>query len=129
MTSADAVLIPTLAGEADITEAEKTARLVDGLSRAARRDIPARVLFNRVRRTSLAKHADAEATRAKLTRLDASLSDLVAFGELSYSGQIPTTGTAGSETAALLAELRVLGWVPMSIRKRDKTTLRKRVKA
>ena len=32
MTSADAVLVPTLAGEADITEAEKTARLVDGLA-------------------------------------------------------------------------------------------------
>jgi chromosome partitioning protein len=38
MTSADAVLIPTLAGEADITEAEKTVRLVEGLARAARRD-------------------------------------------------------------------------------------------
>jgi chromosome partitioning protein len=31
MTSADAVLIPTLSGEADITEAEKTVRLVEGL--------------------------------------------------------------------------------------------------
>ena len=38
MTSADAVLIPTLAGEADVTEAEKTIRLVEGLARAARRD-------------------------------------------------------------------------------------------
>ena len=129
MTSADAVLIPTLAGEADITEAEKTARLVDGLARAARRDIPARVLFNRVRRTSLAKHADAEASRAKLTRLDASLSDLVAFGELSYSGQIPISGTAGSETATLLTELRGLGWVPASARVDEKATARKRVKA
>jgi chromosome partitioning protein len=35
MTSADAVLVPTLAGEADITEAEKTTRLVGGLARAA----------------------------------------------------------------------------------------------
>lgn len=40
MTSADAVLIPTLAGEADITEAEKTMRLLQGLAAAARRDIP-----------------------------------------------------------------------------------------
>ena len=129
MTSADAVLIPTLAGEADITEAEKTARLVDGLARAARRDIPCRVLFNRVRRTSLARHANAEASRAKLTRLDASLSDLVAFGELSYSGQVPTTGTAGSETAFLLAELRQLGWVPEPRRQDTRTTPRQRVKA
>lgn len=35
MTSADAVLVPTLAGEADITEAEKTVRLVEGLARQA----------------------------------------------------------------------------------------------
>jgi chromosome partitioning protein len=70
------------AGEADITEVEKTVRLVEGLARAARRDIPARVLFNRVRRTTLARHASAELDRAKLARLDASLSDLVAYGEV-----------------------------------------------
>ena len=116
MTSADAVLIPALAGEADITEAEKTARLVEGLARAARREIPARVLFNRVRRTTLARHADGELERAKLIRLKASLSDLVAYGELSYSGKIPTTGTAGAEVAALVAELRKLKWIPTTLR-------------
>jgi chromosome partitioning protein len=47
MTSADAVLVPALSGEADITEAEKTIRLVARLARAARRDIAARVLLNR----------------------------------------------------------------------------------
>jgi chromosome partitioning protein len=49
MTGADAVLIPTLSGEADITEAEKTVLLAEGLARAARRGIPARVLLNRVK--------------------------------------------------------------------------------
>ncbi len=112
MTSADAVLIPTLAGEADITEAEKTMRLVEGLARAARRQIPAMVVFNRVRRTSLARHADAEVKQAKLPRLAASLSDLVAYGELSYSGRVPSTGSAGMEVTALLAELRRIGWIP-----------------
>jgi chromosome partitioning protein len=112
MTSADGVLIPTLAGEADITEAEKTMRLVEGLARAARRDIPARVVFNRVRRTSLARHANAEAKQAKLPRLRCSLSDLVAYGEMSYSGKVPSSGLAGAEVAALLAELRELGWIP-----------------
>ena len=116
MTSADAVLVPTLAGEADITEAEKTVRLVEGLARAARREIPTRILFNRVKRTSLSRHADAEMTRAKLVRLDASLSDLVAFGELSYSGRVPTSGTAGAEIATLVAELRRLKWIPTSAR-------------
>jgi len=112
MTSADAVLIPTLAGEADITEAEKTVRLVEGLARAARREIPARVVFNRVRRTSLSRHAEGEMLQAKLPRLRSILSDLVAYGELSYSGRVPSTGTAGAEVAALLAELREMDWVP-----------------
>src|SRR5271157_3424235 len=79
MTSADAVLVPALAGEADVTEAERAVRLTEALARAARRDIPARVVLNRVKRTTLARHALAELTAAGLPRLTASLSDLVAF--------------------------------------------------
>ena len=112
MTSADAVLIPTLAGEADVTEAEATVRLVEGLARAARRDIPARVVLNRVKRTSLARHAEAEIAKAKLLRLNASLSDLVAFGELSYSGRLPAAGAAAFEVATFVGELRALRWLP-----------------
>jgi chromosome partitioning protein len=73
MTSADAVIVPTLAGEADVTEAEKSVRLVEGLARAARREIPVRVLLNRVRRTTLARHAATELERAGLPRLTAAL--------------------------------------------------------
>lgn len=122
MTSADAVLIPTLAGEADVTEAGNTLRLVDGLARAARRSIPARIIFNRVRRTtSLAQHAAAEMERASLPRLLTSLSDLVAYGEISYSGHVPTTGAAGGEINALISELVGLGWLPKTIRTIDHT--------
>jgi len=121
MTSADAVLIPTLSGEADVTEAEKTMRLVQGLARAARREIPARVLLNRVRKTTLARHAAGEVTAAGLAQCTASLSDLVAYGEMTYSGRVPTTGPAGAEVLALVAELRELGWVPA------RTTIRKAV--
>jgi chromosome partitioning protein len=112
MTSADAVLVPSLSGEADVTEAEKTIRLVEGLSRAARRDIPARVLLNRVRRTTLARHAAEEIKAAGLHRLTAILSDLVAYGEMTYSGRLPPTGQSAVEIAALIAELRALRWVP-----------------
>ena len=49
---------------------------------------------------------------ARLPRLETSLSDLVAYGELSYSGRIPATGIAAAELAALLAELRAKGWLP-----------------
>ena len=45
------------------------------------------------------------------SRLDATFSDLVAFGEISHSGRIPTHGAAAAELARLLDELVVLGWV------------------
>ena len=111
MTSSDAIIVPSLAGEADVTEAEKTIRLAGGLARAARRDIPARVLLNRVKRTQLARHAVQEMVSAGLPRIEATLSDLVIYGEMSYSGRIPTTGIAAAELAALVAELRALGWL------------------
>jgi chromosome partitioning protein len=111
MTSADAVLVPMLPGEGDVTEAERTVRLVGALAVAARRDIPARVVLNRQRdTTALSRHAAAEA--GSLPRLKTTLSDLVAFGEVSFSGKVPSGGKAGAETFALIRELRELGWLP-----------------
>jgi chromosome partitioning protein len=115
MTSADIVLIPALSGEPDVTEAEKTWRLAEGLARAARRRIPAFVLLNKVRRTMLSKHASAEIERASIPRLDATLSDLVAYGELSYGTPLPASGPAQAEVAALVLELRSKGYVPASV--------------
>jgi chromosome partitioning protein len=111
MTSADAVLIPTLCGEADITEAEKTVRLVEGLARAARRDIPARVLLNRVKRTQLARHAAREIEAAELPPLTSTLGDLVAYGEMTFSGRVSDQGSAAEEVSRLIGELRSLGWI------------------
>lgn len=116
MTSADLILIPTLSGEPDITEAEKTWKLAEGLARAARRQIPVLVLLNKMRRTTLARHASAEIERASLPRLEASLSDLVAYGELSYGTRLPASGPAYAEVASLVAELRAKGHVPTVIR-------------
>ena len=115
MTSADSVLIPALSGEADVTEAEKTVRLIGGLARAARREIPARVLLNRVKRTQLARHAASEIAGAGLQVLETTLSDLVAYGEMSFSGRVPTQGVAAQECGRLVAELRSLGWVPARV--------------
>ena len=110
MTAADGVLIPMVPGEGDVTEAGRTVDLVAGVASAARREIPSRVMLNRVwSSTALSKHAAAEA--ASLPKLDASLSDLVAYGEMGFSGRMPT-GKAGAEVAALMAELRRLGWLP-----------------
>ena len=110
MTAADGVLVPMVPGEGDVTEAARTIELVAGVASAARRDIPARVMLNRVRSsTTLSKHAATEA--ASLPKLKASLSDLVAYGEMGFSGKMPT-GKAATEVAALITELRSLGWLP-----------------
>jgi chromosome partitioning protein len=111
ITSSDAVLIPSPAGEADVTEAEKTLRLVEALARAARREIPARVVLNRVKKTGLARHAAAELQTAGVPRLKATLGDLVAYGEMTYSGKVPSTPGAAAEITALLREWRSLGWL------------------
>ena len=112
MTAADAVLVPMVPGEGDVTEAARTIELVAGVSSAARREIPARVVLNRVRATTaLSRHALSEA--ASLPRLAATLSDLVAYGEMGFSGRMPI-GKAAQEVDTLLAELRGLGWLPMS---------------
>ena len=73
-----------------------------------------------MRRTSLAKHAGLELEKAKLQRLEASLSDLVAYGEMSYSGRIPSSGPAAAEIVALLSELHSLKRAPTPTRKRVK---------
>jgi chromosome partitioning protein len=100
-----------LPGEGDVTEAERTVRLVGALAVAARRDILTRVVLNRQRdTTALSRHAAAEA--GSLPRLKTTLSDLVAFGEMTFSGRVPSGGKAGAETFALLRELRELGWLP-----------------
>lgn len=116
MTAADGVLIPMVPGEGDVTEAARTVELVAGVASAARREIPARVILNRVRpSTTLSKHAAAEAK--SLPKLKTGLSDLVAYGEMGFSGRMPT-GKAASEVSTLIAELRAIGWLP---KRRSKT--------
>jgi chromosome partitioning protein len=120
IASSDGVLVPTQSGEADVTEAERTVRLVEGLERSARRPIPVRVLFNRVRSTNLSRHAAEEVARAKLPRLETELGDLVAFGALSYSGVLPSSGTAARLVDKLIDELRDLGFLPENRPKRKR---------
>jgi chromosome partitioning protein len=122
MTSADAVLVPSLVGEADVTEAERTVGLVAALARAARRDIPVRVVMNRVKRTTLTRHASIEMNVAGIRRLNASLSDLVAYGELTYSGKLPDKGPVSVEVAALIKEMRELHWLPKKASSRKTVT-------
>jgi len=108
--AADLVLVPVAPGEADVIEAGRMIAAVAGLARSTRRPIPAFVVINRVRRnTTLARHIATEIDRLQLPRLAATLSEAVAYGELSFSGALPTHGTPAEEVAGLMDELRQHG--------------------
>lgn len=113
MAAADAVLVPCTPSRADVEQATKTLQLVEGAARAARRAIPARVVPSRVKATTaVTRHALAELDAASLPRTATAIGDRVAFAEMTFSGRIPAGGEAADEVAALVAELRQLGWIP-----------------
>src|SRR4051794_2830529 len=112
MAAADAVLVPCTPSRADVEQAAKTLKLIEGAARAARRAIPARVVPCRLKlATAVTRHALAELDAAALPRTEASIGDRVAFAEMTFSGRVPS-GEAGQEIAALTRELRGLGWIP-----------------
>ena len=122
MAAADAVLVPCTPSRADVEQAAKTLQLVDGAARAARRAIPARVVPSRLKHaTAVSRHVVAELDAATLPRTAAGIGDRVAFAEMTFSGRVPAGGDAGQEVAALVAELRGLGWIPAKRRTRPAT--------
>lgn len=98
-----------------MAEATRTVRLAQGLARSARRDIPARVLRNKVNaRTAVAQHARGEAEEAGVSLLATTLSQAVAYTELSHNGRLPKQPPASLEMDRLVSELRDMGWLPKS---------------
>ncbi|MBV8401662.1 MAG: ParA family protein [Acetobacteraceae bacterium] len=113
MAAADAVLVPCTPSRADVEQAAKTLQLADGAARAARREIPAKVVPSRLKgATAVAKHVLSELREIGLPRTVAGIGDRVAFAEMTFSGRVPASGDANTEVAALIAELRDLGWIP-----------------
>src|SRR4051794_18941454 len=110
IASADAVVVPMLSSRADIAEATRTVQLAQGLARAARREIPARVLRNKVNaRTAVAQHARDEVENVGLPLLATALSQVVAYTELTHNGRLPRQPPASVEIERLVDELRGLG--------------------
>jgi len=71
------------------------------------------VLANRIRRaTTLSRHVLAQLEALGLPRVQTVLGEAVAYGEISFSGVLPTDGTSATEIAALMAELREGAWLP-----------------
>ena len=69
MAAADLVLVPVAPGEADIIEAKRTVEFVRSLALSVRRSIPAWIVANSLRHTTLSRHVIAELDRLGLPRL------------------------------------------------------------
>ncbi|MGK7871099.1 ParA family protein [Falsiroseomonas sp. E2-1-a20] len=111
MTFSDSVLIPIMADEADMEGAEKTWQRCRGVALGARREIPAWVVMNSVKKTSqIHQHVLGELQRLAeevgLRWLDTKLSNLVAYNEISWSGSLPDRGPAVQEIRHFMDELR-----------------------
>jgi chromosome partitioning protein len=118
--AADGVIVPASPGEGDIIEAQKMVAFVQGTAKTIRRDIQARVLANRIRRgTTLSRHLLSQIEALELPRLETTLSEAVAYGEIGFAPALPMSGLAAQEIAALLAELRALEWLPPAARARN----------
>lgn len=111
IASADHVLIPCKASEADLYEARTTAAKVASLAVTTRRDIPARAVLNSVRATSVAGHAAQQVAEAGIRTLAATLGHRADYEALTHTGRSPQAGAAHREIAALAAELRGMGWL------------------
>jgi chromosome partitioning protein len=111
--TADLVLVPIQLSSSDIVEAIKTVRLVKSASEMTRRNIPARVIFTDYQpNTNIATHTEEEVRRYELLALDTKLNRLVAFKEMTFTGEVPHGGTAGVQVNMLLKELKALGALP-----------------
>lgn len=113
IASADGVIVPMLSSRADVAEATRTVQLAQGLARAARRDIAVQVLRNKVNvRTAVSRHALGEVASAGLPLFATTLSQVVAYTELTHNGRLPRQLPASVEIERLIDELRELGWLP-----------------
>jgi chromosome partitioning protein len=113
IASADGVIVPMLSSRADVAEATRTVQLAQGLARAARRDIAVQVLRNKINlRTAVSRHALGEVESAGLPLFATTLSQVVAYTELTHNGRLPRQPPASVEIERLVDELRALGWLP-----------------
>lgn len=110
---ADLVLIPCQLSSADVVEAAKTQRLVQSAATMTRQEILTRVVLTDYQpKTVIAGHVERELEACALTPLEAKLHRLVAFKEMTFTGEVPTDGLAAQQVHAFLDELATLGALP-----------------
>ncbi len=119
--TADLVLIPVMADEANVFEALRTLKIVQSASLLTRRKISAQTVLCRVKRSAIASHARAQLVALKAAPLDAQLNDRVLFQEATFYGSSPSvlapSSEAARDVATVAAEVEGLLWArPSAIR-------------
>ncbi len=110
---ADIVLVPIQASSADVIEAIKTMRLIESAAKMVRREIPAMVVFTDYQpNTNVSAHTRREVIKYGMFMLRTKLNRLVAFKEMTFTGIVPTTGTAGELVRSFVDEVGELADIP-----------------
>lgn len=109
----DLVLIPSQMSNYDANEAVKTYNIVKGAGGMTNRDIPARVIYTGyIPKTNVGKEVRQKISKHNIPALKTRLHQLVAFKELTFSGDLPNSGTAGAQSELLVQEIHELGYLP-----------------
>ncbi len=110
---ADLVLIPCQLSSSDVVEAAKTQKLIVSAAAMTRQEIPARVVLTDYQaKTVVAGHVEREIAACGLTSLETKLHRLVAYKEMTFTGDVPTEGPAAVQVSSLIDELAALGALP-----------------
>jgi chromosome partitioning protein len=113
MGTADLVLIPVLPDRQSVVEGMRTAKHVENFAKAARRDIPFRIVLSRWTPKGLVERALlADLCGASLPIISQHLSDLSDFRKFTVSGSVPTIGKAAEQTTLIIKELVSAGFLP-----------------
>lgn len=113
MGTADMVLIPVLPDRQSVVEGMRAARHVDNFAKAARRNIPYRIVLARWTPKGLVERAlRADLDAAGLPIVVQHLSDLSDFRKFTVSGIVPVSGKVADQTRAILRELAEQGAIP-----------------
>lgn len=112
----DLVLVPVQLSSSDVVEAIKTVKLVKSASEMTKRDIPARVVFTDYQpNTKIATHTEGEVAKYGMPALATKVTRLVAFKEMTFTGEMPAGGAAGAIVDELLRELKAIGALPFYV--------------
>ena len=116
---ADLVVIPVQLSSADLIEAVRMRDLVKSAGNLSRRSIDHRLLLTDYQRhTNIATLVERVIDENALPTMRTKLHRLVAFKEMTFTGDVPRTGRAGECVRQLVNEMTALGAMPFRERQR-----------